>query len=221
VSSSAPSRVTSEASSQRWLQGPAELARRGPAGRDRGRGGPVLRSGGSGTSQRPIDPLPGEVVDDRGTSAGSRRRSCRTRSRERAAASALSRRSSHSGLTRIASTVVTPLSEGVCHGSGRRGPVGERLAPLPSRAAQPPAQVGVLEPGAQRASRNAAGSSGGTEQTRPGAVGAVPEPPAHRRRRRRRPACGPAPRRDDHPVRLRATAAPASAALWLPAGSGS
>ena len=88
-------------------------------------------------------------------------------------------------------------------GDGGR-PAGERLAPLARRPPQPPAQVGVLEPGSQRVAERRR-IVRGNEQARPDAVGAVTQSLRHSADvggDDRQAACQRLG--DDHPVRLRA-----------------
>ena len=136
--------------------------------------------GSRGASQRPIAPLPPpRSWITRRPAAGRCRARRSASSAERAAASAGSRRSSHSGLTRTPSRAhrAAPARTPARTDVGGRPPA-QRRAPLAGGPAQAPAQLGVAEPGPQRGAegRRVAGRD---EQPGAGAVLAVPERLGH------------------------------------------
>ena len=169
---------------------------------------PVLRPGQQRREPAAHRPAAAaEVVDHvRGRPPADAGARCSTRLGARAAASAGSRSASHAGADPDRPRrVIAPLPRGRL----RRRPsvVGHpasELAPLAGRPAQPPAQLGVAEPGPQRGARAPPGRRAGRAAPA-GAVGAVPERLGH-------PAdLGGDDRQaagqrlgDDHAVRLRA-----------------
>ena len=150
--------------------------RRPPAGPRPGRGRPS--AGGPAAAARAIGPSPRCRRRGRGSPAdrvpGSCRRTCPTRLRARAAASAASRRPSQSALTRIPSAVIRApartraMSDAVVAHPGseaRRSRAAARNRSPQPRVAQPGPQRGAERGGVVRRD----------EQPRAGPVGAVPE----------------------------------------------
>ena len=131
--------------------------------------------GRSGASHRPIDPLPqARSWITRRPVAGSCRRTCSTRSRARAAASAGSRRSSHSELTRICSTVMPPHLPGRLRARTRWSPTRRATHAVRPRPGVAMSQGGVVQPCSQRCAERSR-VAGRYEQPRADAVCAVTE----------------------------------------------
>ena len=208
--SSRPSRVTSDSRVSTATAAPSAAGPGASAAASASRSGvavvedPALRPGQERREPPAHRPAAAaEVVDHRRPPAGRRRAEVRDElsgpgRRVRALAQVEPARADPD---RLDGHRAAPARTSATSGRGRR-PAGERRTPFARRPPQPPAQVGVLEPGSERVAERGR-VVGRNEQARPGAVGAVPQSlrhPADLGGDHRQAACKRLG--DDHPVRL-------------------